>query len=45
MEVAGPALISLFVSVFFYWALVILIEKGVCSCRRRGALEDRESLV
>ena len=38
MSVAGPALIFLLGSIPVYWVLIILIEKGVCSCKKRSGV-------
>lgn len=44
MEVAGPALIMLLAAIPFYWSLIILIEKGICNCRKSKAI-DREDII
>jgi len=43
MEVAGPALIFMGGSVIVYWFLILLIERGFCSCKRSPS--SREDLV
>lgn len=44
MEVAGPSLIFLIGSIPFYWCLVVMLEKNMLSCRRRGP-NSRAGLV